>query len=200
MIDLLNSLEYRSYVADELIANELDECHELLFVQQGKYCVGYQINNKVYYRKELGKYSIIGGVQIMFHKRFQFLYKCISRIQGLAIRKERFLEIMDQWPIFSITLKCKFWNFYATNIYWRLSQRKKVDIMDHKFRHDFNQVLSLEHKGQGHCHNHNNQEKFIINNIRSQFFGTRAENFNPIPQNSLLYEQKHIKRQLMWIG
>lgn len=95
MIDLLDSLEYRAYQPGVLLANELDECEEVLFVQQGKYNIGYQINNKVYYRKQLGKYSIMGGFQIMFNQRFQFLYKCCSLIKGLSIRKERFINITN---------------------------------------------------------------------------------------------------------
>lgn len=51
MIDLLDGLEYRMYMPGVLLANELDECSEILFVQQGKYNVGYQINNKAFYRK-----------------------------------------------------------------------------------------------------------------------------------------------------
>ena len=50
MIDLLDSLEFRLYQPGFLLANELDECNEILFIQQGLYNIGYQINNKVYYR------------------------------------------------------------------------------------------------------------------------------------------------------
>ena len=51
MIDLLDSLEFRMFKSGVLLANELDECHEILFIQQGKYNIGYQLNNKHYYRK-----------------------------------------------------------------------------------------------------------------------------------------------------
>ena len=45
MIELLNNLEPRFYNKDSILAKELDECFELLFVEQGKYKIGYAINN-----------------------------------------------------------------------------------------------------------------------------------------------------------
>lgn len=138
MIDLLDSLEFRMYQPGTLIANELGECNEVLFVQQGMYNVGYQINNKVYYRKQLGKQSTIGGFQIMFNKRFQFIYKTCNIVKGLSVRKESFIQIASSWPEFMPQMRTKFWKFYAQNIYWTLIQRKEIDIMDYKYRSDFN--------------------------------------------------------------
>ena len=51
MIDLMNSLEVRFYKNGEILANELDECLELIFVEKGTYRVGYGVNNKIFYKK-----------------------------------------------------------------------------------------------------------------------------------------------------
>lgn len=59
-------------------------------------------------------------------------------MRGLAIRKENFTKISDAWPEFIPQLKNKFWRFYSNNIYWRLIQRKEIDIKDYEFRSDFN--------------------------------------------------------------
>lgn len=51
MINILNALEFRSFKPDEVIYNEMDESLEVLFVFQGKYDVGYEINKKAFYRR-----------------------------------------------------------------------------------------------------------------------------------------------------
>ena len=44
----MNNLEMRYMDKREMIANEMDECYELLFVYLGVYSVGYEINKKKY--------------------------------------------------------------------------------------------------------------------------------------------------------
>ena len=54
MIKLLNSLEFRKYESYEIIAQEMDEALEILFIEHGTYDVGYEINKKVFYRRRFG--------------------------------------------------------------------------------------------------------------------------------------------------
>ena len=56
----------------EVIHKELDECLEVLFVYDGKYNVGYEINKIRRFRKQFGPSTIIGAYQIGFQKRFFF--------------------------------------------------------------------------------------------------------------------------------
>ena len=61
MILLMKNLECREYKAGEVIIEELDECSEVLFVTEGKYDVGFQINNVKYWRRQFGHSTVIGG-------------------------------------------------------------------------------------------------------------------------------------------
>ena len=45
MMKLMKNLEIRIFNKDYLIASEMDECMEVLFVESGHYKIGYQINN-----------------------------------------------------------------------------------------------------------------------------------------------------------
>ena len=45
MMKLMKNLEMRIFNKDYLIASEMDECMEVLFVESGHYKIGYQINN-----------------------------------------------------------------------------------------------------------------------------------------------------------
>ena len=44
MIEILKALEPRSIPENNLFYEELDEVNELLFIEKGKYDIGYEIN------------------------------------------------------------------------------------------------------------------------------------------------------------
>ena len=50
MVKLMRNLEIRKFRANEMILNELEECDEILFVQSGRYAIGYEINKQKMYR------------------------------------------------------------------------------------------------------------------------------------------------------
>lgn len=57
----MHSLEIRQIKKGTIIARELDECNEILFVYDGRYNIGYEINKRVRFRKQFGCSTIIGG-------------------------------------------------------------------------------------------------------------------------------------------
>lgn len=87
MLKLMNHLEIRFYKKNTVIAAEMDECTEVLFVEHGFYKVGYQINNQDFYRRRFGMFTTIGGFYISYDRRFNFMFKSSTDLKGLAIRK-----------------------------------------------------------------------------------------------------------------
>lgn len=61
MTKIMHSLEIRRMVKGEIIAKELEECGEVLFVMEGRYNVGYEINKIVKLRKQFGPSTTIGS-------------------------------------------------------------------------------------------------------------------------------------------
>ncbi len=61
MTKVMQSLEIRKIQKGEIIARELDECDEILFVFRGRYNIGYEINRKYRFRKQFGCSTIIGA-------------------------------------------------------------------------------------------------------------------------------------------
>ena len=51
MVELMSNIEIRNFSAGEIIYNELDECLEILFVMDGKFDMGYEINKKIIWRR-----------------------------------------------------------------------------------------------------------------------------------------------------
>jgi hypothetical protein len=46
MMAILEALEPRKYLSQELISAELDEVNEILFIEKGEYKIGYEINKQ----------------------------------------------------------------------------------------------------------------------------------------------------------
>lgn len=71
-----------------MIAQEQDECQEVLFIQQGKYNIGYEVNKRRRYRKQFGPSTIIGAYQMCFLKRFEFIFTAQTYMICYALRRE----------------------------------------------------------------------------------------------------------------
>lgn len=76
----------------------MEESLEILFVYQGKYDVGYEINKKAFYRRQFGPSTIIGGFEVCYGRRFNFCYKAHTNLKCLAIRKTMFYKIAEEFP------------------------------------------------------------------------------------------------------
>ena len=149
MLKLMNSLEIRFYKKNVKIVSEMDECLEVLFVENGFYKVGYQINNIEFYRRRFGMFTVIGGFNILFDRRYYFMYKTSTDLKGLAIRKPIFRQLLWDYPEFSRELKNKFWKFFCTEIYIPLMKLKNSDLIENYQREDYSQILLLKNKEKG---------------------------------------------------
>ena len=83
----MNQLEIRKFKRYEIIANEMEECLEVLFVEQGRYHIGYEINKKRFFKLQFGVSTNIGGFNVCYKKRFFFIYRAKTDISCLAIRR-----------------------------------------------------------------------------------------------------------------
>lgn len=146
MLKLMNCLEIRHYSKNIVIASEIDECLEVIFVEQGYYKIGYQINNHGFYRIRFGMFTVIGGFNVCYDRRFNFMFKTVTDIKALAIRKSKFKQLLSEYKDFAMQIKHKFWKHYCQNIYLPLRKHKNADLSKHNQRKDFKQVLILKNK------------------------------------------------------
>ena len=124
----MHSLEIRFIKKGTIIARELDECHEILFVCEGRYDVGYEINKKVSFRKQFGSSTVIGGFQLNFYKRFIFIYKAHTDMICKTISRRNWNEIRNNHPMFFKILKEKLLWHYIEQIYRPLTILKNKDV------------------------------------------------------------------------
>ena len=100
MTKIMNSLEIRFYEKNDIICKEMDEALEILFVEQGFYEVGFEINNCQFYETQFSISTIIGGFQICYQMRHSFIYKAQTQLRCLAIRRQNFMHIINNYPQF----------------------------------------------------------------------------------------------------
>jgi hypothetical protein len=137
MTQLMHSLEIRHIKKGSIIARELDECHEILFVYDGRYNIGYEINKRVRFRKQFGCSTIIGGFQLSFLKRFLFIYKAHSDMICYSISRRSWNEIKNNHPMFHKVLKEKMMWHYIEQIYRPLMNMKNKDVFQFEKRKDY---------------------------------------------------------------
>jgi len=106
MVALLQSLEVRAFDPLETIITELDESAEVLFVTEGRYNVGYELDHKVCFKRQFGQSTQIGGFNACFGSRHLFNYKAArTGVQGYAVRRQRWLVILFEFKEFERPLK-----------------------------------------------------------------------------------------------
>jgi len=67
----------------------------VLFVVNGSVLVGYRLFNETFYAKFIKQYAIVGDFACLNNKVSEFLYKPHDTIQGFAIKKEKFMQILE---------------------------------------------------------------------------------------------------------
>lgn len=68
---------------------------ELLFIMEGRVCVGYRLFNEIHYAKQLEHKSVINDYASILDRCSEFLYVTMSpKLTGYAIRKHAFKELL----------------------------------------------------------------------------------------------------------
>lgn len=114
MIQMLKSLEPRMIPESVTLFDELDEVNELLFIELGKYDIGYEVNKMRKFKIRLGAKTVIGAFNICFKKRQIFVYKTKTECSGYFVRKKNWHDIMEQFPDFFGIIKRKVLYEYIT--------------------------------------------------------------------------------------
>lgn len=66
MIEFMKLMEARLFEPREVILKELEECNDIIFVQEGSYNIGYEINYKILLRYRFGARTYVGAFNVLF--------------------------------------------------------------------------------------------------------------------------------------
>lgn len=124
MIELLGYLEVRHFEPYECIYGSMENPEEFYFCQEGRWDVGYEINNVKRYCLQFGPRTTIGAFNLMFDQRLNYIYRAGSTIEALAIRRPNWKKLEQNFSKFAICLKLNVMNSYQTNLRRPLRKKK----------------------------------------------------------------------------
>ena len=129
-----------------MLYEELDEFTECLFFTEGSYLIGYTINRQPKYPMRLKGNTQIGAYGVTFNKRTLFIYKTVEQCKGFFIRKQKWIDIINNEDneSFLYDAKLKIRSDYIKNIKSVLLECKEFDIRKLTQRADYENVLSLQ--------------------------------------------------------
>lgn len=98
MFGILQKMEPRCEEKGNILYKELEEIQELLFHQSGIIDIGYEISRKARYVLRMHSGTIIGGYNCTENKKTVFQYKCTTDVHGFMLRKEHWLNLLEEYP------------------------------------------------------------------------------------------------------
>ena len=75
MIDMLQTLEPRREDRNVILLHELDEVTEVIFMMNGTYEIGFEINRHPHMILRFKNSNVIGAYGVTFNRRAIFIYK-----------------------------------------------------------------------------------------------------------------------------
>jgi len=134
---VLNNLFPRHEPKGTIVINELDEFGEVTFVCKGKVGIGYEINKVKKYCIVLENRCIIGGYGATFGQRSAFVYCALTDLDGYFIRRNNWIQMLDEFPDVGFVLKRNILYHYFSHIRFKLAAKKKKDVMKYMKRKDY---------------------------------------------------------------
>lgn len=109
----------------------------MIFIENGFYDIGYEINKKIHMKVRFPGKTVIGGYEVCFDKRNLFVYKTSSHCQAFIIRKQKWRELESQHRECYDYIKRKSLLDYMTKIRKPLLAKKEDDIEHYDLRADY---------------------------------------------------------------
>mmetsp|Transcript_15100 Transcript_15100/g.25615 ORF Transcript_15100/g.25615 Transcript_15100/m.25615 type:complete len:247 (+) Transcript_15100:69-809(+) len=120
----------------------------MIFVMQGSYFVGYEINKMRKMKLHFPPGTQIGGFNCIFNRKSMFIYKTHYKIEGYSIRRAPLYELSEQFPKMMNELKKRIVLFYNREVRTPLQHQKNRDIENLMNRADFQTLLAIKDEGE----------------------------------------------------
>lgn len=107
MILILKALEPICFEANAFISNLDEDVEEVIFIEQGMYDIGFNLNHMKRFKLRFGPKTVVGAFNVCFDKHQMFIYKTVTQCSGYFVRKLRWKQIMEMFNEFDIIMKRK---------------------------------------------------------------------------------------------
>jgi hypothetical protein len=136
MTSLLLKLEPICYYSGTVIANELEEFNEISFCMSGQCVIGYEINNQKRFCIKYTDNFVLGAYDLTFNKKSMFIYKAVSYIEGYFIRKEIWMDLINEYESIGLCIKRNILLNYLLKIRIKINVHKERAMNMLKIRKD----------------------------------------------------------------
>ena len=128
MIGVLRLLEPRSEDNGTMIYLTIQEVEEMFFIMNGTIDIGFEESRTTKYVLRLPKRNVIGAFNCTFNKKTLFMYKVSKKIEAYTIRKQKWLEHInnDEFKDIVQTLKSNVRENYFKCIKDRIILQQKL--------------------------------------------------------------------------
>ena len=114
--------------AGHVFFGEREECLEIIFAIKGAIGIGFEINGERRFslRKENG--CVVGGFNVTFFSRSNYIWKCLEQIEGFFLYKHTWLELLDKNEKIAYSLKTNILSNYLLKVRSPLERDKNKAI------------------------------------------------------------------------
>ena len=152
MIDLLSKLEPRFEKRGTILIDELNELHEVIFVQSGTIYYGYEINKSKNYCIKYQHGCVIGAYGCTFSQRSNYIVYAQTNIEGFFVRKENWMALLQRDEVIRNSLERKILMEQLIKLNPRIELDKKRKIIKLLERKDHQSLLALQPKEESSMH------------------------------------------------
>ena len=126
MIYVISNLEPFEELKHTILANELYEFNEILFVNKGKVVIGYEINKQKRYCLQFTNKCVVGAFGLTFNQRSKFIYTSLTKISGYFIRQNHWMGVLEDYPMIGNRIKRNvIWEYLCKiNVKVNINKRK----------------------------------------------------------------------------
>ena len=122
---------------------ELEEIQEIYFHDKGILQVGYEISRQQRMVLRMKQGIIVGAYNCAFNKRTMFLYKAKTMIEGHMLRKDKWVEILEEYTEVASILKENVKKQFFLNIKFKINYEKRRYMNKLKQNSTQKQILGI---------------------------------------------------------
>lgn len=128
MILILKALEPICFEAKAIISSIDEDVEEVIFIEQGSYDIGFNLNHMKRFKLRYGAKTVVGAFNVCFDKHQMFIYQTCVECKGYFVRKLRWKQIMEEFNDFDILMKRKVLFEFIVNVVKPLEKFKKEEL------------------------------------------------------------------------
>ena len=148
MIQMMVMLEPVRIPKRTILVDELEECAEVMFINEGQVVVGYEINKQKKYCLRFTDYCVVSAYNVTFNERAAFIYTALTNLNGFFIRKQNWYYLLQDNPLIAYAMRRSIIFNYTFKIRSKVLAKKNMAMQEVVKRNDFQRIMAWKQLDQ----------------------------------------------------